>query len=277
MGTYLEEELKQFVEDDTKIRGTVPVAEVFPAYQGEGMLIGQPTIFLRLGGCNDRCVWCDSKYAVLPKYSKHWVRMQPEDVLRAVEAAHNRVRHVTLTGGNPAMHKAFAPHLDQLQAAGYSVAIETQGNIYPEWGKQLDQVTLSPKPPSSGNPTDVHCEAFRQWITAHQSHVFDLEMEDEKVLRVAEERVIFQNICLKIVIFDRDDYQYMREVHAAYPDLPLFLQTGTEQGLPDPTEMIVRSTIWLEQTVAMDKKLDQSKIRVLPQLHVILHGTKRGV
>ena len=49
----------------------VRVSEIFgPTVQGEGPLIGKPTVFVRTGGCDYRCNWCDTLYAVLPKHSK---------------------------------------------------------------------------------------------------------------------------------------------------------------------------------------------------------------
>lgn len=278
MPAFLEHELKEFVAQESDIKGKVPVAEIFPAFQGEGMLVGQPTLFLRLGLCNDRCVWCDSKYAVLPKYSKLWVRMSPTDVVRGLQAANERIKHITLTGGNPAIHKPFSAHLSYLQDIfGYTVAIETQGNIYPEWGKNIDQVTLSPKGPSSGNITDVDSEAFHSWVDERELSILKMidEKEPEK-FKITDE-VAYDNLCIKIVIFNEEDYAYAKEVHQKFPNVPLYLQPGTEQGVDDPTEQIIRGTLWLESWIALDRAFDLAKVRIIPQMHVLLHGVKRGV
>jgi len=71
----------------------IPISEIFgPTVQGEGALIGKPTVFVRTGGCDFRCRWCDTLYAVLPTYRHDWSPMTSEEILGRVEQ---------LTGGNP--------------------------------------------------------------------------------------------------------------------------------------------------------------------------------
>ena len=58
------------------------VSEIFgPTVQGEGPLIGQPSVFVRTGGCDYRCSWCDTLYAVLPQYRDEWTLMTPADIM----------------------------------------------------------------------------------------------------------------------------------------------------------------------------------------------------
>src|SRR5271154_6718268 len=77
--------------------GNVKIAEIFYSVQGEGVLTGVPSIFVRTSGCNLRCSWCDTPYT-------SW---NPEGEEMSVEAILDRVyecpaaRHVVVTGGEP--------------------------------------------------------------------------------------------------------------------------------------------------------------------------------
>ena len=95
-------------EEKTKTKTkTFPVIEIFPAVQGEGALTGQPTIFIRLGGCSYRCLFCDSLYAVLPEYVKlNAIYMDVDAILSEVNkiSVETGLKPVTLSGGDPCMH-----------------------------------------------------------------------------------------------------------------------------------------------------------------------------
>src|SRR5207302_11308894 len=84
---------------------TIMVSECFgPTLQGEGALIGKPTIFVRTGGCDYRCDWCDTRCAVLPEHRSEWYPITADEVFAEVQrlSGHNPIL-VTLSGGNPAM------------------------------------------------------------------------------------------------------------------------------------------------------------------------------
>jgi len=71
------------------------ICEIFgPTIQGEGACIGRPTIFVRTGGCDYRCRWCDTLYAVERRYLNKWCEMSAEEILAKVHA---------LSGGHPIM------------------------------------------------------------------------------------------------------------------------------------------------------------------------------
>jgi 7-carboxy-7-deazaguanine synthase len=232
------------------------VSEVYgPVCQGEGILIGRPTVFVRFGGCDYRCSWCDSLYAVLPEYRREWTRMTVEQIAEAVTTClptgHTR-GHVTLSGGNPAIQPA-GPLVNLLHDRGYRVAIETQGSIVPDWLHLIDDLTLSPKPPSSGNPT-----AYGRGTS----------------LTKAITEGLGANVSLKVVVFDELDYAYAREVHATYPHIPFFVQAGTDVGVDSRDDLCdVLST--LQDRVLADPLMQD--VAALPQLHVILKGHGRGI
>ena len=232
---------------------TLRISEIFgPTIQGEGALIGQPTIFVRTGGCDYRCSWCDTLFAVESKFRHDWKPMSAPEIIDEVKAlSKNNPMMITLSGGNPATQDCAA--LIKLgQAQGYRFAMDTQGSIAQDWFADLDVLTLSPKPPSSNMDTD--------WAR------FD------ECLKAAGTK---PQIALKIVIFDDTDYAYAQDATARYPDLPLYLQPGNPYAEGEIDEADLQSRLRdLAEKVANDNTL---RATVLPQLHVMIWGNQRGV
>lgn len=229
------------------------VSEIFgPTIQGEGALIGRPTLFVRTGGCDFRCSWCDSLYAVLPEYKDTWRKLSAADILAELDAlCGSRPMLVTLSGGNPALQP-----LEELlalgHARGYSFALETQGSATKDWFAQLDHLVLSPKPPSSNMLTD--------W-------------DAMRACRTAAGRV---PVCLKVVVFDEPDYLFARRAAQELPGLPVYLQVGN----PDPAAAAVSAestAARLEWLLARALEDGWHEVVIMPQLHVLLWGNKRGV
>ena len=238
----------------------IRISEIFgPTVQGKGALIGRPTVFVRTGGCDYRCRWCDTLYAVLPEYRHEWVPMTPEQILARVERlTGGRPILVTLSGGNPAI-QPLEPLISSGREKGHSFAMETQGSIACPWFTALDWLVLSPKPPSCGMSTD--------WTAF------------EACLDAADGR---PRTVLKIVVFDESDYAYARQVAARYPTLPLYLQVGNHTPAePNPAgrEGVDHAGLherfrWLVGRVVSDRWFE---VTVLPQLHVLAWGNERGV
>ena len=126
----------------------LPVLEIFgPTFQGEGRAIGQKTMFVRTAGCDYHCDWCDSAFTW--DGSEKPTRMTADEVIEALDAL-GTYDYVTLSGGNPALLAAnMAELVSKLKARDVTLAVETQGSRWQEWLREIDQVTLSPKPPSS--------------------------------------------------------------------------------------------------------------------------------
>ena len=227
------------------------ISEIFgPTVQGEGALVGKPTVFVRTGGCDYRCSWCDTLYAVEKKYKDDWSTLSTEQVWQQITALSPTPILITLSGGNPALMD-FSALIEMGQAADYTFALETQGSIGKPWFKQLDYLTLSPKPPSS--------EMQTKW---------DLF---ENCLSLAATP---EAISIKIVIADEVDFDWAYKVQQRYPEHKYYLQpcnlsgdeSTIEQGLAATRELVDRVVAkgWHEATV-------------LPQLHNLLWGNTRGV
>ncbi len=232
----------------------IKISEIFgPTIQGEGALIGQPTIFVRTGGCDYQCSWCDTLYAARSEFRKTWTPMTTEDIFAEVEklSSHNPMM-VTLTGGNPAIHP-LGDLIALGQSKGYRFAMETQGTIAQNWFADLDDLTLSPKPPSSGMKTD--------WSKF-----------DDCLVSAANGPAI----SMKIVIFDDADYAYAKDAAARYPHLPLYLQPGNATVAPQiADQQALQSKLrWLAERVQNDNNINAA---VTPQLHVMMWGNQRGV
>src|SRR4051812_31526998 len=135
-------------------RATLPVVEIFgPTVQGEGPDAGIPAYFVRFGGCDFRCSWCDSMHAVEPKAVRtNAERLSATEITERVRTLEDGPSLVVLSGGNPAL-LGLRGLVNELHAAGYEVAVETQGSIWRDWLGQVDRLVTSPKGPSSGMDT----------------------------------------------------------------------------------------------------------------------------
>jgi 7-carboxy-7-deazaguanine synthase len=235
------------------------ISEIFgPTIQGEGALIGLPTVFVRSGGCDYRCAWCDSLHAVDTEFRDQWPPMTTQAVWDSItQLSGNKPIMVTLSGGNPAI-QPFGPLIRHGHDAGYRFALETQGSVSKKWFSDLDMLVLSPKPPSSKMDTD--------W-----------DMFDASLRKAGSG----PEIILKIVVFDEDDYMFAKNASDRYPHLPVYLQPCN--STPPPAKAynapinqtdVVDKMLWLVDKTAKDQWFDA---RVLPQLHVMLWGNKRGV
>jgi 7-carboxy-7-deazaguanine synthase len=227
---------------------TFPVVEIFgPVLQGEGRMIGTPTLFVRLGYCDFKCRWCDTLYAVLPEQvrenSTHLTAGAIREQLDALDAT---VPFVTLSGGNPVLYD-LSELVAQLHACARKLAVETQGTVFREWLRDCEVVTVSPKPPSAGMETN-----FAQ----------------------LDRFAALPNANLKVVVFDAADFAYARTIHLRYPGLPFYLQVGNTVGADDRATLLARLD-WLGQETLGDPAMQDTV--VLPQLHILLYGNRRGV
>lgn len=237
----------------------IRVSEIFgPTIQGEGVLIGQPTVFVRTGGCDYRCSWCDSLHAVDSAYRETWVPMDVSDIWLEVEKlSGGQPLMVSLSGGNPAI-QPLAGLIGHGKERGYRFALETQGSIARDWFSDLDVLVLSPKPPSSG-----------------------MEFDADSLRACVNRTSVAPQIVLKFVVFNEADFLFARQTAARFPKLPVYLQPGNHtppppdvEDAPIDVDGILGRMHWLIDRVMQDK---WHAARVLPQLHVLLWGNRRGV
>ncbi|MGI1806395.1 7-carboxy-7-deazaguanine synthase QueE [Exiguobacterium sp. TDN 0502] len=229
----------------------IPVLEIFgPTFQGEGRSIGQKTMFVRTGGCDYSCSWCDSAFT--------WDGTEKPELLTAetiIERldALGSYGHVTISGGNPLLHASIGTLVDALKERNITMSVETQGSYWQNWLLDIDDVTLSPKPPSSGMKID-----------------FDR-------LDVFFKRLPEQQRAVKIVIFNEEDLDFAAMISERYALKTLYLSLGNpdphEEGTIAPRMLHDLKTLW--KRVARDERFNHA--RVLPQLHALVFANDRGV
>jgi 7-carboxy-7-deazaguanine synthase len=235
----------------------IPVLEIFgPTIQGEGMVVGQKTMFVRTAGCDYQCAWCDSAFTWDGSAKEQIRQMSAEEIWKELKRlGGDRFSHVTISGGNPALLKSLGELISLLKRHGIRTAIETQGSRWQEWLSDIEDITISPKPPSSGMKTNF-------------------DVLDDIIYKLQE-----KHISLKVVVFDEADFAYATSVHQRYPKVPFFLQVGNEDvHTTDDSELVsrlLRRYEWLiEQAVNC---VEMNDAKVLPQLHTLVWGNKRGV
>lgn len=167
---------------------TLPVVEVFDSLQGEGPAAGRAATFLRLGGCNLACSWCDTPYSWDGAHYNLRDEIRRRPIADLILAAHRPL--VILTGGEPLLH-AHTPGLGELLEAlhdhGHTIHVETNGTLPPS--RALDPVDLfvvSPKLPHANADVGRRTKAIQPDVLARYA-------------ALAERAII------KVVVRDRGD------------------------------------------------------------------------
>lgn len=130
------------LRDKVRTERALSINEVYESIQGEGLLAGTPSLFIRLQGCNLRCPWCDQPEALDFKGGP----LSTEELLEKVKKT--PFRHAVVTGGEPFAHRGLPCLVEFLLEEGFSVQIETNGTLWiPEMERFAPSVhiTCSPK------------------------------------------------------------------------------------------------------------------------------------
>ncbi|GAB2532296.1 7-carboxy-7-deazaguanine synthase QueE [Gracilibacillus alcaliphilus] len=239
----------------------IPVLEIFgPTIQGEGMVVGRKTMFVRTAGCDYSCAWCDSAFTWDGSAKEDIRLMTSEEIWLQLQAIGGRqFDHVTISGGNPALLSSLDNCIDLFQENGIEVALETQGTRYQDWFVKINDLTISPKPPSSNMKTD--------WRKL--DYIIDQLAQHGRLAYTS----------LKVVVFDREDLLYAEKVHKRYPEVSFFLQVGNDDLTEIEPQQLSRHLLnryeWLIDQVVASESLNH--VRVLPQVHALVWGNKRGV
>jgi 7-carboxy-7-deazaguanine synthase len=224
----------------------VKISEIFYSVQGEGVLAGVPSVFVRTSGCNLRCTWCDTPYT-------SW---QPEGEERSIESIAEEVdrygaAHVVITGGEP----MIAPRIEDLtRQLSQHITIETAGTV--DVQVRCDLMSISPK---LGNSTPHERDGGR-WAAQHERLRYQPE-----ILKGLTGRYPYQ---LKFVIAEPADLEEVREIVqgiGASKDRVLLMPEGV-----DPAVLAERGR-WLVDICK------QEGFRYSPRLHIELWGNRRGV
>jgi 7-carboxy-7-deazaguanine synthase len=206
------------------------INEIFTSIQGEGILIGTPTTFVRMTGCNLRCSWCDTKYAY-----EEGEEMSSEDIITKIKAYSQN--HVCITGGEPLLQDDVISLIQNLVNEGYEVCLETNGSKSIEDIPCLGSMVIS---------LDIKCPSSGMHEKMDFSNLELLSLNDQ----------------LKFIIADLNDYEYAKEIIAKYkPICSLIMTPVGGRKLKELAEWVLA---------------DGLNVRVLPQLHKLIWGEKKG-
>lgn len=227
----------------------VRVAEVFYSLQGEGMLVGTPSVFVRLSGCNLRCKWCDTPYASWAPEGDDWM-LGP----LLAEIRGRWAHHVVVTGGEPMIAPLISLMTQRLRELGLHITIETAGTVYAPVA--CDLMSISPK---LANSTPREREGGR-WADQHDR----LRYQPEVLKRLMGE----YEYQLKFVVSAEEDLgeieTILRETGADRSRVVLMAE-GTS------AELIHERAKWIVEICKREQ------FRYSPRLHIDLWGDKRGV
>jgi 7-carboxy-7-deazaguanine synthase len=218
------------------------IAELFYSVQGEGTLVGVPSVFVRTSGCNLRCAWCDTPYT-------SW---QPEGEERSVDSIVNEVesfgaKHVVVTGGEP----MIAPEIGELtrRLRGH-LTIETAGTV--DADVRCDLMSISPK--LSNSTPEGRFAAQHERLRKQPA-----------VLRSLIQRFAYQLKFVVVSAADLDEIHSLIKETGADPERVVLMPEGID------TAVLAERGRWLVEICKREG------YRYSPRLHVDLWGARRGV
>lgn len=225
------------------------IAEIFYSVQGEGMLAGVPSVFVRLSGCNLRCKWCDTPYA-------SWEPEGADLMLGKIlsEARREWPTHAVVTGGEPMISPMIGLLTSRLKEHIPHITIETAGTVYQP--VTCDLMSISPKLANS----TPHKREGGKWAAQHDRLRYQPE-----VLKKLMGEYEYQ---LKFVVSAEED---LREIAT------ILEETGADRSrvmlMAEGTsvETIYERAAWIVEVCKRER------FRYSPRLHIDLWGDKRGV
>ena len=236
------------IVDPALVPRETKVSEIFYSIQGEGRLAGTPSAFLRLSGCNLRCVWCDTPYASWKPEGQHMM-LGP----MFAEMRKGYPSHAVVTGGEPMIAPEIKLITQRLREHEYHITIETAGTVYED--VECDLMSISPK---LKNSTPWKREKGR-YAEQHERTRYQPE-----VLRKLIGQYEHQ---LKFVVMEPEDLVEIRQIVneiGAKPANVMLMPEGTKAK-----ELVARSK-WIAQA-CLDYKYHYS-----PRLQIDIWGNERG-
>jgi len=225
------------------------ISEIFYSIQGEGRLLGVPSVFVRTSGCNLRCRWCDTPYTSWQPEGKNW---SVKKIL--AEVAKYPARHVVITGGEPLLAPDIESLIDELKQRGAHVTVETAATIFKPLAGDL--ISLSPK---LANSTPWK-KSQGEFAAMHEKRRLNYP--------VIQQYINGNDYQLKFVVDKKTDIDEVRAVigqlaHVNAAKVMLMAQ-GTK-----PEELLGKAQ-WIVEACK------QFGFSYTPRLHIQLFGNRRG-
>jgi 7-carboxy-7-deazaguanine synthase len=224
------------------------IAELFYSLQGEGSLIGVPSVFIRTSSCNLRCEWCDTPYT---SWKPEGAEVSLDDIIRQV-SSYQLARHVVVTGGEPMIAPEIVALTERLRQLGLHITVETAGTVFKPVA--CDLMSISPKLSNSTPQTDPH------WREQHNRLRLNLP--------VLSQLIATYDYQLKFVIEAPRDLEEVRSLLdqlGADPARVILMPEGIDR------ETLQNRAAWLAEIAKSEG------FRFSPRLHIDLYGNRRGV
>jgi 7-carboxy-7-deazaguanine synthase len=222
------------------------IAEIFYSVQGEGSLVGVPSVFVRTSGCNLRCSWCDTPYT---SWNPEGGDLSIAEIVDRAEAF-SAARHVVLTGGEPMIAPGIAELSQRFHERGIHITVETAGTVFTP--VECDLMSISPKL-SNSTPEGV----FR---AQHER----LRLQPDVLARLMSS----YDYQLKFVVAREEDIDEVCAVVA---------QVNAPAGKVILMPEGIRAEVLQERGVWLAEICKRYGFRFTPRLHVDLYGNRRGV
>jgi 7-carboxy-7-deazaguanine synthase len=230
------------------------VSESFFSLQGEGKLIGVPSVFVRVSGCNLRCTWCDTPYA---SWHPEGPDVAVEQIVQTVQG--HGARHVVLTGGEPMIMPEIVELASRLDGLGKHITIDTAATLFKPIPCHL--ASLSPK---LSNSTPYEREGGR-FAAAHERQRLRPDVINAWI---TQQRFNAQDLQLKFVISGEQDLAeidfLLGQIEPVSPADVLLMPEGTT------VEALRSRAGWIGDVCK------SRGFRYCPRLHVELYGNRRG-
>ncbi|HYA17497.1 MAG TPA: 7-carboxy-7-deazaguanine synthase QueE [Bryobacteraceae bacterium] len=222
------------------------IAEIFYSVQGEGTLVGVPSVFVRTSGCNLRCSWCDTPYT---SWSPEGTELSIDAILEEA-GRFSAAKHVVLTGGEPMIAPGIVELSRRFRERGMHITVETAGTVFAPVA--CDLMSISPKLSNSTPEGPFRAQHERLRL-------------QPAVLRQLMAHCEYQ---LKFVVMREED---IAELQALVEDLGAPAEKVILMPEGTSAEAVNARGIWLAEVCK------EFGYRFSPRLHVELWGNKRGV
>jgi len=230
------------------------VIEIFASRQGEGLWTGEPSAFVRLGGCHLHCRFCDTPYAA-------WA-CEPGELLGVDEIVERLVAlqqpHVVITGGEPLLFPETVTLTKQLDTLGFTITIETSGTIEQPVCAHL--MSISPKLSNSMPDPKIDSSVTVEIIRCHE--------ENRKKFNATASYINRYNYQIKFVVDTPDDLpeieQFLQQFPKIEPRRVLLMPQGITQ------EALTERELWLRPYA------DSCGYLFCQRMQIFWYGNQRG-
>jgi 7-carboxy-7-deazaguanine synthase len=227
------------------------ISEIYRSRQGEGLLSGTPSVFVRTSGCNLRCSFCDTPFASWVPEGK---QLSVPEVVQQIQFFADEAQHVVVTGGEPLLQREIIELCTEIKRAKFHITIETAGTIYR--ALPCDLMSVSPKFSNS----DPELGRAGPWRLKHQSTRHSPEIVDQFIGQYEYQ--------LKFVVDQPADLDeilsYLDQLRPVDPSRVLLMPQGVE------LVELQKKAVWLEPLCRVNG------FTFCPRQHILWYGNRRG-